>query len=304
MNLKIHKKILPLIMIAIFFFTVSVSMAQTLEYKPISEGALQSIGVSQSDISNLPVFLGAIYNFGIAAAVVLTVIMMIWGGIEMMVTESFTGKSAAKEKIQNALVGLLMALLSYIILYTINPCFVDFLGTRGCASKNVLVNPKPITTSNQQGQVPSANLNLATSTANWVGPASRTNPAPCTNCVSATSYGLSCKEGERSCGLSRELGSRLSGVLNKHGAWITEANPQTVEHIDSCHWNGSGSCVDLNFTDRSEDVTRVKNLYRDVVSAGLRAIYENNNCNTYLDAGVNSCKLYPTTTAPNFHVEL
>ena len=85
-------------------------------------------------------FLGQVFNFGIAAAVVLALIMIIWGGIIKMTTDSWEGNSEANEKITNALYGLGLALGSWLILFTINPCLVDFTGTQGCATRNTFLS--------------------------------------------------------------------------------------------------------------------------------------------------------------------
>ena len=56
---------------------------------------------------------------------VLSVLMIVIGGIEYMSTVSIGEKEGAKERITSALFGLLVALASYIILYTINPNLVN-----------------------------------------------------------------------------------------------------------------------------------------------------------------------------------
>ncbi len=66
-----------------------------------------------------------IFKLAIALAVFLAVVMITWGGFRYMTVESVSGKSDAKEIIQNALLGLLGALASYLILYTINPQLVN-----------------------------------------------------------------------------------------------------------------------------------------------------------------------------------
>ncbi len=130
MKINNFKKIISL---AVTFLSFPfLSSAQTIQnYIPISgDNSIQSLGL-QGTTNNLGAFLGAVYNVGIAAAVALTVIMLIWGGIEKMTTESYTGKSKANERMKNAVYGLILALTSYVILYIINPCLVQFVGN-GC----------------------------------------------------------------------------------------------------------------------------------------------------------------------------
>lgn len=52
--------------------------------------------------------------------------MFTWAGIEYIVSESMGGKSDAKKRITGALTGLAIALVSYILLYTINPDLLNF----------------------------------------------------------------------------------------------------------------------------------------------------------------------------------
>lgn len=59
--------------------------------------------------------------------------MIIWGGVLYMTTDSWMGKDEGKTKILSALEGLGIALISWLILYTINPALVDF-------SNNTLLN--------------------------------------------------------------------------------------------------------------------------------------------------------------------
>jgi hypothetical protein len=74
-----------------------------------------------TDTTNLGDYLNAAFQLGLVIATVLAVVMISLGGIEYMTTESITGKSGAKDRIENALIGLLLALLIWIILSTINP---------------------------------------------------------------------------------------------------------------------------------------------------------------------------------------
>jgi hypothetical protein len=52
---------------------------------------------------------------------VLAMVMIVMGGIEYMTDELISGKEAGKERIRNAILGLLLALGAYLILNTINP---------------------------------------------------------------------------------------------------------------------------------------------------------------------------------------
>ncbi|MEK9207173.1 MAG: hypothetical protein AAB922_01735 [Patescibacteria group bacterium] len=73
-----------------------------------------------------------IYGISIGIGAMLAIVMIIWAGIEYATTEAIYGKSAAKEKWQGAVFGLVLLLASYIILRTINVDLVNInldLGT-------------------------------------------------------------------------------------------------------------------------------------------------------------------------------
>ena len=70
-------------------------------------------------------YIQATFNLLIALASVTAVFMIVWGGFEYMTTDAISGKEAGREKLFNALKGLLLILCSYLILRTINPQFVN-----------------------------------------------------------------------------------------------------------------------------------------------------------------------------------
>ncbi len=51
--------------------------------------------------------------------------MIIYGGFEYVYSESLMGKKGGRETIENALLGLLLALSSYLILNTLDPAFTQ-----------------------------------------------------------------------------------------------------------------------------------------------------------------------------------
>ncbi len=70
-------------------------------------------------------FLVTLYQWGISIAVILSVLYIIFGGIRYMTTDSISGKSEGKETIKSALIGLILALSAWLILYTINPQLIS-----------------------------------------------------------------------------------------------------------------------------------------------------------------------------------
>lgn len=79
-----------------------------------------------SGADQLGQFLSQAFQFGLAIAAALAVIMIVWGGVEIMLSESVFKKEDGKKKIQDAIWGLLLALASWLILYIINPEILNF----------------------------------------------------------------------------------------------------------------------------------------------------------------------------------
>lgn len=70
---------------------------------------------------NVEQYVRYVFNFSIAAAVLLSVIMIFVGGFQYVASEIPGAKSDAKSRIQGAIGGLIMVLVSYLILYTLDP---------------------------------------------------------------------------------------------------------------------------------------------------------------------------------------
>ena len=70
-------------------------------------------------------YIGYLYKFSIALAVLMAIVVIIYGGFEYMTSDSISSKSDAKAKFTNAATGLLMILASYLILRTIDPRLVN-----------------------------------------------------------------------------------------------------------------------------------------------------------------------------------
>jgi hypothetical protein len=159
------KKILKIyIPIVIFLFIISAGSALAdcnsvthkdsvtgevcgLDYVPLTNAFTGLSSTPSTGTNSLGNFLGQVFSFGIALAVALALIMIIWGGIEYMTTDSWENKDNGKKRIGDALWGLGLALASYLILYTINPCLVIYLGSSNsaCKTSNSFLYPTGIT---------------------------------------------------------------------------------------------------------------------------------------------------------------
>jgi hypothetical protein len=70
-------------------------------------------------------YLNIMINIFIGICAVLAMIMIVMGGIQYMTSELVSSKQAAKESITNAILGLLLALGAYAILFTLDPNLVS-----------------------------------------------------------------------------------------------------------------------------------------------------------------------------------
>jgi hypothetical protein len=126
MKITFYKKIffLPLF---IFIWQILILPIKSfaLDYVPLEGKAFEDFGGANT-AGDLTTFLSQVFSFGLALATALAVIMIVWGGVKIMLTESVFEKDDGKEKIKNAIYGLLLALVSWLILYTINPDLLNF----------------------------------------------------------------------------------------------------------------------------------------------------------------------------------
>lgn len=122
-------KKLPIYILIILLLTPISLMAQNyklLEPLPCIEGTGNNCvsGKTISEIS-LETYIGYVFKFAIAISAFLAVIMIIWGGFEIMLSEAIPLKMEGRDRIKNAIFGLIMVLSSYLILRTIDPRLVE-----------------------------------------------------------------------------------------------------------------------------------------------------------------------------------
>jgi hypothetical protein len=130
-----------------FFFHFQVNQEIALESINQTASTYESISglqINETSDQSFSGFLSAIYNWGIAIGVILAVLFIVFGAIQYMSTDAVSGKTEGREKIKNALLGLLLLLTSYLILYTINPDLIrgNFISDR--ESENTTQNSEDL----------------------------------------------------------------------------------------------------------------------------------------------------------------
>lgn len=124
----------------VILFSVSFIAVNAINYVPLESGVFEGVN---KDSTNLSTFLSSVFSFGIAIAVVLAFVMIVYAGIIKMTTDSWTKTETANGIITNALYGLGLALVSYLLLYIINPCLVVWTSSGNC--KNTFLYPEQTT---------------------------------------------------------------------------------------------------------------------------------------------------------------
>ncbi len=286
---------------------------------------LAPIEGTQVPISNegLTAYLQLIFKYAIGFAGIITVLSMVYAGIEYIGSgASLTSQADAKNRMKAAFIGLALALTSYVILNTINPELVNFelklppiqiAGNTGVES-----GPEKIVRLGKDVGNAAINALTSRSTDNRLG------KTDCTDCVKLDRTTFTIKNNDQ---VAPELASKLlklNDSLKQAGVnWrITEAWPPTSKHVSTCHYNGT--CIDANLSShvstedgsvQSFDTKGIVTFIRNAESAGLRPVFEvktNSDAEIVLGSSDLSkqeketisshLKVIPKITAPHFSV--
>jgi|GEM_PF-3373057 len=132
MFLRKNKKfILGIILGALLFFVVltTVALAQGVPFTPnvtVPGSEFKAHATTTVDSTLLARYIKAWYKFGVGIAGILAVLMIAYGGVVWLFSGGASEKIGhAKELITGAVIGLVLALGSYLILNTVNPNLVS-----------------------------------------------------------------------------------------------------------------------------------------------------------------------------------
>lgn len=77
-------------------------------------------------VKDLSSYIASWYTFGISAIGIIAVIMIMWSGMQWITAMGNASQiGQARERLSNAIIGLVLALCSYGLLYLINPALVE-----------------------------------------------------------------------------------------------------------------------------------------------------------------------------------
>jgi|GEM_PF-3339684 len=208
-------------------------------------GLKQDFNVNEIDTQTgknkaLGTYLNIIIKLFIGFCAVLAVIMIVIGGVEYMTSELISGKEAGKDRIREALLGLLLALGAYTLLNTINP---DLLNTDvGVGGSTLAVTVQNIKIIQQQiipvGAVPNAKNAGSRGTpcdANVVFQAANDSGRPIS---AAQAQALSCIGGAESGGC-KNVAANVPGVgSSAYGPFqILASNRARYGNTEACRQN-------------------------------------------------------------------
>jgi hypothetical protein len=305
-------KSLIILIVLISLFSLGVAPVPTLaqyatpkptEYKllePIPQllkSGSQTTGDTQS-------FIPGLFRLAIAIATGMATLMLIYAGIQYMSTDAWNEKNEAKGTIQNAIVGLLLTLSAWLIIYTINPNLVKF--DLNIPSYNI-----------KEGDLGAPSAGSAAGTgcqgncpySYMAGPV-EIKYRDCSSCSDANSFGLDIKHdivGGKKAQLNTDLGNKLKAIQSVGGNptfRVTETWPPTSNHKDQGQYQGTSVDVSLNNPTTPNIISFINNAR----GQGLSAVYEVGNEARkiyYVNAGLpaTSIIVVPYISAEHFSVK-
>ncbi|MBP6856732.1 MAG: hypothetical protein KBC42_03295 [Candidatus Pacebacteria bacterium] len=235
-------------------------------------------------------YLSIMFTFLVSFAGVLAVVMLIFGGIQYMSTDSLSGTESGRAKMTQAIYGLIIVLASYVILNTVNPNLVKF---------NFSIQ-------GQQIEISEVGDDGTPLIIQYSGKG--TCPQDCVDLLPEVPIKNS--SGKKAEKVFKEKLAiftnkiKNDGIIN-NGWGTTEAWAPSRTHKAQCH--PKGTCIDANFTG-SATAQKVKQFINQASSSGLCAIYEvqsDSARNDLIAGGVNpsNIKNYGSwISAPHFSV--
>ncbi len=133
------------LMISIFFVSLPAFAAEINVALQIPISGKQSVQVCLGDFcGGIGEYITIVYQWGVAFAAVLAVLAFTYAGVLWLIAGGDSGKVTESKKVMgNALVGLLLALGSYMVLNAVNPNLVAFKPIEIPTVKTIALNLTP-----------------------------------------------------------------------------------------------------------------------------------------------------------------
>ncbi len=152
MKIKLFGAFLFLCFLILLFFNFTFLQATEKEFKPVLPKLQIEIpglrfrdaivededGQRYLNIPWIADFISAFFKFFISAIAIIATVMIMWAGLLWLTAAGSASQiTQAKTKISNALIGLVIALGSYLILHTVNPTLVKLKSIKILAIKRI-----------------------------------------------------------------------------------------------------------------------------------------------------------------------
>lgn len=203
----------------LFLALPTIALAQAFVPLAGIPGLTQGVTADQAGLAN---FFNNLYKYLIGLAAVLAVIEIIWGGLLISTQDSISKKGEGKEKIQNAIFGLVLVLSPVLVFSIINPSILNL-------SLNL---PKLGTTS-----APAAQTETCTSNCDTGATSATAGSSAGTSLTLFSCFGADCTGAKKACNdrntVAAAAGSQnydpvivcsLSGALDPNGATSKSGN--------------------------------------------------------------------------------
>jgi len=250
--------------------------------------------------TDLQTYLPGVFKLLIGLSAVFAVLMIVIGGFQYMFTDALSGKTAGRERIKNAIYGLVLVIGAWLILWTINPNLLTLNLNIESASVNApagggqLISPDQIKASCPNCVInPAVPINLT--------PANLARLS-CTTCVPMTGIPTNGNMQSNATPSMKQYLIDLYVASSNLGFKVSEGYPPVVNHKDSCHY--SGTCVDVTIS--GKDAASINKLISNANTVGFKPYYEVANDERkqeLVNAGVPAANILPNGNAEHFHLE-
>jgi hypothetical protein len=279
-------------------------------------------------------YINQIFRIALGILMVIAVIMVIIAGVQYMAVESIFGKTAAKERIVNALTGLLIGLGIFLILSTINPKLLEVNFSPKEVALNFVNDPAEIDksisiSSSGANNAPATNIcNNRKSRGMLKSVAEKyqaiTYTTQNSNLYSLSSSNLNLTNGlPKGTSIKDSVEASFAQKLINLNTKLKQKNitprftevfgPSSLAHGSPCHYYGT--CVDLatgtSSANASYSTNTVETIIRTADQVGLTAQFEFSKAQTkeayqamsneLASKGIDRCMILYVNHASNWH---
>lgn len=245
------------------------------EYKGVDASIASYLCVPSDSVTDnsqdLPNCINKVYRFSIAFGAIALVFFVVYAGYLYMIGGE-TGKASAKTMIQNAIIGILLLLGSYVILTFINPNLVIYKPIQA-----PLFTANDFPSCEEIGFVSECIISGGEDSTQRVGAVVTGGyAAVCTEGLSqVSSFGVPTKDG-KNLEICKSLGPKLKKAyeISKGEKWRVTA---TIDpgHSSRCHKPGfpeNGNCADIGTGDGDRTIARWEKICASIIKQGGVAI--------------------------------